>query len=259
MRRKNILIVMGSVAVLIVVGGFGLWNWVLGDTQEASGPVQAAPVQVDATQTPAAVEESSLAAETQTSPTEVTSAATGLKIFTIVQDESEARFTIYEELLGQPKDVVGTTNQIAGEMAVDLNDLSTIQVGEIRVNARTLATDENRRNQAIRNRILLTDDYEFISFAPAMVLDLSGSASPGETFQFEIAGELTIKDITNPVVFNVTAEMVSEDQITGSAEAVIKREDFDLVIPSVPSVANVGGEITLQIDFVAVAAVSASE
>jgi hypothetical protein len=53
--------------------------------------------------------------------------------------------------------VIGITDQVAGEASVNLADLSQTRLGVILVNARTLATDQDRRNQAIRNRILQTD------------------------------------------------------------------------------------------------------
>ena len=51
----------------------------------------------------------------------------------------------------------------------------------------------------------------------------------------------------------VTAQEVSVDQLAGSATTVINLESFELTIPSVPFVANVGEEVTLEIDFVAFA------
>jgi len=153
--------------------------------------------------------------------------------------------------LGQPKDVVGTTDQVAGEIEVDLGDLNSAQVGVIQVNARTLVTDDNRRNQAIRNRILNTDSFELITFTPKEITGLEGSASPGQIFEFQITGDLTIRDITKPVVFDVTVQVISENQLVGSASATIQRGDYELVIPNVPSVANVGEDVTLEILFVA--------
>ena len=258
MNRKSILTIAILGVILAAVAGAWLWNWVLGDTEEASGPIQAVQLQSDPTQTVPAVPGETQVQATQLAPTvpEETQAgetmpASGPKIFTISQTESKARFTIYEEFLGQPKDVVGTTDQVAGEIEVDLSDLDTTQVGVIQVNARTLVTDDNRRNQTIRNRILNTDSFELITFTPKEIAGLEGSASPGQTFEFQITGDLTIRDITKPVVFDVTVQVISENQLAGSASATIQRSDYELVIPSVPSVANVGENITLEIHFVA--------
>ena len=258
MNRKSSLTIGIFGVVLAVVAGAWLWNWVLGDTKEASGPIQAIPVQSDPTQTIPAVVGKIQVEATQPVPTVPeetrageTSPPSGLKVFVISQTESKAQFTIYEELLGQPKDVVGTTDQVAGEIEVDLGDLNSAQVGVIQVNARTLVTDENRRNQAIRNRILNTDSFELITFTPKEITGLEGSASPGQIFEFQITGDLTIRDITKPVVFDVTVQVISENQLVGSASATIQRGDYELVIPSVPSVANVGEDVTLEILFVA--------
>ena len=249
MNRKYVLIGIFFL-VIFVAGGIWLWNWVLGDTEAASGPITAIPVVTETTIVGAAPTEVPIE-PTNEPVAEETPVESSPLIFQISQEESQASFTIFEELRGQPKDVVGTTNQMAGEIALDTNDLSTVQVGVIQVNARTLVTDDNRRNQAIRNRILNTDNYEFITFTPTQISSLEGTATVGQEFTFQIAGDLTIRDITKPVVFDVTAQLVTEDQLTGSSVTKIQRGDFNLVIPSVPSVANVGEEIALEINFVA--------
>ncbi len=150
--------------------------------------------------------------------------------------------------------MVGTTSDVAGQIAIDLNDLSKTQIGVIQVNARTFVTDSNNRNRTIQNRILETGQYELITFTPTSITGLSGAAEPGKPFSFEIAGDLTIRDITQPVVFTATVQGDSETQLTGAATTIVKRGDYNLIIPSVPNVANVGEEVTLEINFVAEAA-----
>ena len=255
MNRKYIFVGI-LLLVVLVVAGIWLWNWVLGDTQAASGPITAIPVVSEPT--PISTMPTEVPVETTNEPVvvseplaEETPVESAPLVFQISQENSQASFTIFEELRGQPKDVVGTTNQIAGEIALNLNDLSTAQAGVIQVNARTLVTDDDRRNQAIRNRILNTDNYEFITFTPTQISGLQGTAAVGQEFTFQIAGDLTIRDVTKPVVFDVTAQLVTEDKLIGSAVTTIQRGDFNIVIPSVPFVANVGEEITLEINFVA--------
>jgi polyisoprenoid-binding protein YceI len=272
MSNRSITIVGAALlAVAIIVVGGGLWayDFVLGETEAPSGPITAIPVVVNtaapATQilTQAGEPELTSAEATPTTasspaePTAATAAAAQSSdaiIFQIVQDQSEARFSIYEELGGQPKTVIGATSQVAGEIAVDASNLSNIQVGVIQVNARTFVTDSDRRNQAIRNFILNTDQYEFITFTPTAITGLSGAAEPGQAFTFQIAGDLTIRDVTQPVVFEVTVQGETQTQLKGTATTVVQRSDYGLTIPSVPNVANVGEEITLEFEFVAEAA-----
>lgn len=273
--KRGLLIGMVGLAVVIAIGG-GVWlyDWVLGATQSASGPLSAptlaaatllspsaslpkatptTEMEALATEPPAELSETEAPSVSQGAgdPTQAADpAASEVVIYQINQEESEVRFNIYEELRGAPKDVIGTTHQVAGQVAVNLNDVSGAQVGEILINARTLATDDERRNQAIRNRILFTDQYEFIRFQPTQISGLSGSAAPGQTFTFQISGDLTIKDVTRPVVFDVTVQVETIERLSGTAKATIHRADFNLNVPSVPFVANVGESILLEINFV---------
>ena len=152
---------------------------------------------------------------------------------------------------GERITVVGETDQVAGELSLDLANLGSTQVGVMQINARGLETDNDFRNRAIQNEILNTGDFEFITFEPTAVNGLPDSAAVGDTVEFTIDGNLTVTDITQPATFNVTATVVSEAQITGTATAVITQSDFGINIPSVPNVANVEEEIELYIDFTA--------
>jgi polyisoprenoid-binding protein YceI len=253
MNRRYIFIGI-LLLVFIVIGGIWLWNWVLGDTEAASGPVTAIPVLAETSSAitlPTEIETEAPSEATEVPVSDEAPVESAPLVFQISQEDSQASFMIHEDLRGEPKDVIGTTDQIAGELVLDTTDLSTAQMGVIQVNARTLVTDDDRRNQAIRNRILNTDSFEFITFTPTEISGLEGAAAVGQEFTFQIVGDLTIRDATQPVVFDVTAQLVTEDQIAGRATTQIQRGDFNIVIPSVPFVANVGEEIALEINFVA--------
>ncbi len=263
MNKRVLLIGFAGVLVLGALLVAVVYNWVLGPTLAASGQITAIPVVLPvestatsetaaATTEPSTTESAPTDAQATTAPT-AESAGSGLTVLQFVQAESEARFILSEVLRGQPKTVVGVTNQVAGEIAVDPNNLSTAQVGVIQVNARGLTTDSNQRNQAIRNRILHTDSFEFITFTPTEIIGLDGSAQPGDTFNFQLAGNLTIRDITQPVVFDVTATVDAMHQLSGTAAVTVNRADYNLVIPSVPSVADVSEEVRVELDFVAAA------
>ena len=206
-------------------------------TEETLDPY---PEGAEATDEPAEMEATDEPAE----PT-----GSGLVIFTISPENSQVRFELNEELRGEPKTVVGTTDQVAGQIAVDRSDLSATQVGIIQVNARTLATDNDFRNRAINNEILNTDEHEFITFTPTAINGLPDSVDIGETVNFTIVGDLTIRDITNEATFNVEATLVSNTELVGTASTIVSRTDYNLIIPSVPNVANVEEEVELYIDF----------
>jgi len=224
--KRTIAIGVVVVLALLIGGGVLLYQRVLGDTAPASGPISAVPLAPEG-------------------------AAPGSLVFQIVPEKSEARFTIPEVLRGKPNTVVGKSNQVAGEIAVAPNDLAATKVGVIRIDARTLETDSAQRNRAIRNFILNTNTYEYISFTPKEIRQLGGAAEQGKTLTFQIAGDLTIRDVTRPVVFDVTAQADSTSQLSGAASTMINRSDYNLSIPSVPFVANVEEQVKLELVFVA--------
>jgi polyisoprenoid-binding protein YceI len=181
----------------------------------------------------------------------VVSASEGIVVFSIVQAESEVRFTLGELLSGVPTTVVGATDQVAGEIAIDPENPASTKVGIIQVNARTFATDNNFRNRAINNSILDTGRFEYVTFTPSEITNFPENPSIGEALEFQISGDLTVRDVTNPVTFDVVVSAVSEKRLEGSASATIAREDYGLQIPEVPRVADVDEEVLLEIDFVA--------
>lgn len=185
---------------------------------------------------------------------EVATVASERLLFRISQDESRVTFNIYEELNGAPFTVVGTTNQVAGDVVVDFANPNTSQVGEIVIDLSTLRTDNGNRDNAIRSRILQAnqDQYRYGRFVPTDIAGLPTSpVSVGDTITFTITGDLTLVEVTRSVTFEMTLTVESETRLVGRGVTQILYPDFNLRIPSVPFVANVADEVDLFIDFVA--------
>ena len=173
------------------------------------------------------------------------------KTFVIVAEESEARFIIDELLLGQPKTVIGTTDALSGELTVDTENPAASAIGTIQIEAGTFITDNDRRNGAIRRFILQSNQYQFITFTATELMGLPDAIAVGDDVEFEVTGDLTVRDISNSVLFIVTLQVVSESELRGTAATIVVRDAFELTIPQVPSVANVGEEFIIEFDFVA--------
>ncbi len=192
---------------------------------------------------------------------ESVSAANSATIFAIVADDSEVRFVLDEDLRGVRTTVTGVTNQVAGEIAVDFSAPQNSEVGPIRINVRTLATDNDFRNRAIRGQILRSsqDEFEFAEFVPTAIEGLPETVTVGTPITFTVTGDFTLVGVTQPVTFELTVTPVSETRLEGTARAVVNHNDFGITIPSVPSVANVDEAVALELDFVAVVATDATE
>ncbi len=229
-RRFWLGVVIGLVVVAV---GAAAFVWFSGGSGEASQPISAPTLEAAAS-----------------------SAEGTATTFNIVAEESEVRFLLDEDLRGERITVVGVTNQVAGQIAVDFDTPANSEIGVIRINVRTLATDNEFRNRAIRGQILQSqnDAFEFAQFTPTAISGMPETVTIGEPITFQITGDLLIRDVSQPVTFETTVTPVSETRLEGQARAVIQRGDYGLTIPNVPGVANVEEEVELEIDFIATAA-----
>ena len=249
---KRIFAWTAAVIGVVVVGGFA-YIWFSGGSGEPSTEITT-PTIPTATDDPAAPGTST--PDATTGPTTVPTDAGGTVSFVIDNAQSTAIFLIDETLRGSPNRVEGTTNELAGQVAVDPSDLSTAQLSEIVVNGRTFATDSSFRDRAIRGPVILNsadDQFEFISFQPTEITGLSGAASVGDEVTFQVTGDLTVKGVTNSETFDVTVTFATESTIEGEATATVNRDDYGIGIPNAPGVADVSEEVEIRLVFVAVA------
>jgi len=175
-------------------------------------------------------------------------------LYRINSEESEVRFRINEILIGNPTEVIGTTKQVAGDFIVNFSDPPASQLGEVAINARTLKTDNEFRDQSIRGQILQVGqpENEFIRFTPTEFLAIgSAPVGVGETIVFDVVGDLTVKGATNTVTFNTSVTIESEDRISGTATTTILYADYGINIEAPPNVSGIEDTVILEIDFVA--------
>ena len=230
---KRIIGIAGAVLVVAVAGGAIWW---FGQGNEAPT--------VGATAPP--LETTSTMPTGTTAPSDPASVAVAYQL----ADETTATFTLTEELRGTPKTVTGVSGIVLGEVVVDPAHPRSLRMGTVLVNARDFTTDSGNRNRAIRGPILAADTFEDIEFSPTSIDGLPDG--PADDLSFTVTGDLTIRDVTNPVTFEVTLSADDPTRIVGTAVATVDRTDWGLNIPSAPGVANVAEEVRLTLDIVAV-------
>lgn len=240
-RNTALLITILTFIIALPIGGYAYW--LVGRPTKAPSQPATAQRQPPATMPTAS---SPHALPVTTSGTET--------VFRIVSEESAATFTLDEVLRGEPKTVVGTTNNVSGEIALDRNALDQVHLGTIRINARTFVTDSEQRNRAIVRMIFRSEDdaNEFIEFTPNKIDGIPARVADGVPFAFSIEGNLKISGMTNVATFLGTAAFESDDRLVGSAETVIRYGDWGLSVPNLPFLANVDEDVQLSIEFTAV-------
>ncbi len=250
MLRKNFT----WIALLLVVSGLlaacqSSASQTSVTSNESASSAMVAEAATVAPVTPASAEEASPANREQTT------AAAGVTQTFLFGEGTEARFYLDEVLMGQDKNVVGVTSLVEGQITLDPSAPASAQISPIRIDASTFTTDSDRRNGAIQRFILQSSqaEYQYITFEPTAITDLPAAVTIGEPFEFTVTGNLTIRDITREETFQVTVTPISENAISGLGTTTILRANYELTIPSVPSVANVSEEVKLEIVFAATA------
>lgn len=174
-------------------------------------------------------------------------------VYVIDPSGTTASFTIGEVLFGQPNTVVGKTNQVAGQIALDTATPTKSQVGTIKVDLTTLKTDNDRRNGAIQNFILETNyGYnQYATFAPTSIQGLPKTITSGQPVRLTIVGNLTIHNETNKATFSGTVTLSSANVLTGHLQTTVDYTTYGISLPSVPFVTGVGNLVALTLDFTA--------
>jgi len=74
--------------------------------------------------------------------------------------------------------------------------------------------------------------------------------SEGNEVQFKMMGDLTIREVTQPVTFDVTAKLEG-DTATGVATARLQLTDFGIEPPSFANTLTVANEFMVRVEFTA--------
>lgn len=182
-------------------------------------------------------------------------ALSGRSLFRIVENQdSSARFQIEEILMGNPTTVIGETRRVVGDIIVNFSTPSASEVGTIVINARTLKTDNEFRDQAIRGQILQSsrDEHEFITFVPTGISGLTDEAvQVGDTLAFQITGDLTVRGTTREETFDARVTVSAADRIEGVASTQILYPDYGITINAPPTVGGIEDDVILEIEFAA--------
>jgi polyisoprenoid-binding protein YceI len=204
-------------------------------------------------QTPTAAPAAPAAAQPTAAPAAQGAAPiAGARTFRIVPDQTEASYEVQEQFLNRdlPNMAIGKTNTVEGEFQFSLDGQPTGQVTKFTVDLRTLTSDETRRDNRIRRQWLESEKYPFAEFVSTEAQNLPASYTEGQEVSFKLVGNLTIREITKPVTFDVTGKLVG-DTVTGTAATQILMKDFGFDPPNIAGMLTVKDGVTIKVNFTA--------
>ena len=173
-------------------------------------------------------------------------------VFSIVPGESRVTYEVGETFLDGNRFAVaiGSTGGVEGEIAVDPDDIPATSIGTISVDISQFTSDNNRRDNALRDRFLESATFPVATFVPTQINGLPESYTEGESVSFQVTGDLTVRETTRPVTFDVTVSGTSQE-LSGEAGTTILMSDFGVGPISIAGILNTEDEVKLTFTFVA--------
>lgn len=202
-------------------------------------------------------QEGSPAASPEASPTAAScdteaAIASAASSYSIVSEESAARYISEEEITGiGANTAIGETQAIIGTILLDESD-APIACSRFDVDLRTLQSDEARRDNYLYTNTLETETYPLATFVLSSVEGLEGGLVDGETVTIQLIGDLTLHGVTLPATWE--AEVTLEgDTLTGTARSSFVMADFNMEQPIVGPVVAIDENVELEVDILATA------
>lgn len=240
--KRAVLVVFAVVVVAIVA--FVAW-WFLRDDAPAEVSLDSAVAQVTTT-----------VASTATAAPDTTAAPAGIDgTWTVDMSVGEfsysdstgtfVGFRVAETLAGLGDvDAVGRTPEVQGTLIVEGTTATAV---EIVADLAVLTTDDSRRDGKVRGA-LATDQFPTATFRLAEPIDLGADAATGGAVSVDAVGELTVRDVTQPVVFPLEARLV-DGVIVVVGSLRIEFADYGVEVPTAPIVLSADdfGDVELQL------------
>jgi polyisoprenoid-binding protein YceI len=181
--------------------------------------------------------------------------------YVIVPEQSSASYGVNEEFFGlaMPKygvaaghsDTVGKTSNIEGQFELNWDDLSApLGNNTFTVDLTTLKSNQNLRDNWIRENGPTFNQHPTATFVADTLTDAPTTYTPGEEVNFKMVGQLTIREITKPATFDVTAKL-ENGTITGTATTALKMTDFGITPPDFANTLTVQDDFVVNVEFTA--------
>lgn len=169
---------------------------------------------------------------------------------TVAPAGNAVRYRVREQLVGRdlPNDAVGETSAVTGAIVLDDAGRVVKDQSRIVVDVTGLTSDSDRRDGYVQRRLLEGEQHPTVTLVPSEIHGLTGAIPTSGTANLHLMGDLTVKGVTRPTAWQVTARF-DGNQITGSASTAFTFEEFGLTQPRVPVLLSVADTIRLEYDF----------
>ena len=158
----------------------------------------------------------------------------------VIGEGSKATFTVNETLawLDLPVDAVMNTTGLSGVIFLDG------QATVIELDLHSMTSDQDRRDGYVRNRMF--PDHPTATFTVTDLGDLPDPLPEGEVIARQVQGELTIMDVTKPIVFEVEAR-IDPDKLFVLGRTTFTWQELEIPPPNIPGRIQVKDEVRVEV------------
>ena len=170
----------------------------------------------------------------------------------VLQEGAVARYLVQEQFadVDLPNDAIGETSDVEGAFTFDESGSIVSEESRIVMNAASLRSDASRRDNYLSRNAIRTGQYPEIVFVATGVSGLPWPLPSSGEHTFEIQGGLTVRDVTRPVTWEVTAAFDGA-AVTGTAKTAFTFSEFEMDVPVLVFLLSVDDNIRLELDFTA--------
>ncbi len=191
-----------------------------------------------------------IAAATTGAPAAAQTSASAATRWVVAADGNEARYRVREQLAGFefPNDAVGATSAVNGAIVFAADGTIDRATSHLEIDLTALKSDEDRRDNYLRRNTLNTEEHPRATFLPTAIRGLPTPLPSSGEAAFELVGDFTVRGVTRPVVWTVTATFAS-GTVSGQAKTQFTFDDMGLTKPRLARLLSVADEIRLEYDF----------
>jgi polyisoprenoid-binding protein YceI len=185
---------------------------------------------------------------------------TGTQTFVVDSSASQASFIASEEFFADAlakygieagnNVVVGTTPGVTGEIQLDFDNAEPLQNAQFTVDMAGLQTDQNQRDNWLKDNAIQTNAFPESTFTATSVTGLPATLHEGEEISFQLNGDLTVRDVTRNVTFDVTA-VITGNTLQGTAVLDLNMSDFGIAPPDFVNTLTVNDPFTIEVQLTA--------
>ncbi|MBK9178999.1 MAG: YceI family protein [Acidimicrobiales bacterium] len=224
-RRVLVWVLAAVVGVVVLVAG-GTWVYI-NVIRDDPPP----PLSLDAATTTSTAP----AGASTTTPAGGPDEGAGLDGVWDASGDSVVGYRVDEILFGQNATAVGRTNAVTGSLTLEGGRVTE---ASFEVDMATVTSDESRRDDQFRGRIMDVATHPTSAFVLTAPIDLGSVPAEGETVSAEATGDLTLRGTTASVTFPVEARLQDGTiQVSGTIPIVFA--DWGIPNPS-------GGPVTTE-------------